>query len=702
MTQTPVRRILLIDDDRGFGVLTTRRLGRARYAVSQALTGQEGIDQAARLSPDLILLDYHLPQTNGVAVCEQIRRTDPDLPIILLSSHITMELITSAVRAGVNDFVEKQKPAELLRLRIEAALRVRDLSDLARVRLDAAEFLTEASASFNAVLETEQIVLRAAAVAERFGPTHLVLLELPTDGEPQLHWVSERPPDRGGHEVLGVIEAARAAFGVNIEPGIRLGHISRQWPTENPTARFTALCAAGAANRLYVVMGVREDLSEAERHLFERFTNRLAMALENARLLKGIQVAHDELSEAFGALGRAQAERISAEKLAGIGQLAAGVAHEINNPLAFVISNLNVLQEYLRDISAVMRAFLDGDADGARALAERVDAGYLVDDLDPLIAETLEGGARVHEIVRKLRSFTRVQAGDAIEELSLSALLNDVVHLLQGELRGRLTVERTFESVPRIYADRGRLSQVFLHLVTHAQRSIPEGREGRLRLRLYQGEGEVAIAFEDNGRGIASDRLGRILEPFESTGEITEGGLDLAIADEITRRHGGRIEVESTPGEGSKFTVFLPARAARPPVPIGAELSAAESQRVGVALFVDDEQFLLNAYRRAFGRVFDVRTAQGGDAALALLEADHDIQVVVCDLAMPRVGGIEVYEWIRKHRPSLIKRFVAVIGGQPDARQRAFIADTGTRSISKPFEIKAVSELLSRLMHEIN
>jgi nitrogen-specific signal transduction histidine kinase/CheY-like chemotaxis protein len=393
-------------------------------------------------------------------------------------------------------------------------------------------------------------------------------------------------------------------------------------------------------------------------------------------------------------LSRAQAERVAEETLAGIGQLAAGVAHEINNPLAFVVSNLSVLSQYVRQLKLLLDLYRTERYSEAARLAEQIDPEMLVQDLLPLIDETLEGSNRVQNIVRKLRGFTSVQGADRITELNVQAVLESVLNIMHGELRRRLFVKREFEAVPKVRGDRSKLSQVFLNLLTNAANSIPEAEQGQIIVRLFAKGSDVAIQFEDNGRGIPQDRLARVLEPFEAVEDIAVGGLDLAIADEIVRRHGGRIEVVSEDEAGSAFTVWLPTRSTVP-LPMIVQPSPPDEPR-GAALFIDDERFLLNAYRRAFGRRVKVHIAHGGEEGIRMLEGVEKIDVVFCDLVMPRVSGIEVWGWIKTHRPELLERFVVITGGQHGERNREFLEHTRLPVVHKPFRVKDVVEMINR------
>lgn len=696
-------RVLLIDDDEAFQVLMRRQLERAGhdfFAVGEAAEALRAVEET---HPDVVLLDYRLPGSSGLELCERLRADERYrfLPIILLSNHTTIELIREAVRVGVNDFLEKGAPVQLLEVRIRAALRTKRLADLAERRYEEVVFLARIGARLNRTLHLDEVLREAGRAAERFRPAALFVVKLDEEGPPTLYAFSGRARTAAAL-VDDVVERARAALSVHLERAeLKVEHIVMAWAAADSKALVGHAPASSGPLRIYIAMQTEAPLEGADLDLFVALAERLAPPLQNALLYRSKQQANEKLSAAFQALAREQAERVAAEKLASVGQLAAGVAHEINNPLAFVISNLNVLQDYVQDLGMLLQLYLEGRHDEAERLGKRIDPRSVLDDLGPLIEETRQGSERVHVIVRKLRGFTQMQGTDAIEEVNLQSVLESVLRILHGELRKRpgLTIERQYHSdVPHVRGDRGRLSQVFLNLVNHVADRVREQEDGRLAIDLLRHNGEVTVRLCDNGPPLSAEAQRRLFEPFGATGDIAIGGFDLAIADEIVRRHGGRIDVRS--GEqGAMITVALPARSTIPLPTVQVEPAPPDVPR-GHALFIDDERFLLNAYKRAFGRTVDVHVAHGGEEAIKMLQELPRVDVVLCDLVMPRVNGIDVYAWVQEHRPDLLDRFLIVTGGQQGERNREFLDRTGLPVIQKPFRVKEVEEMLLRYMRD--
>ncbi len=692
-------RILLIDDDVDYHVILSRHLTLAGHEVITASTGSEGLAAVERHRPDVVLLDYSLPSMDGLEVCRQMRQDPANrfLPVILLTGHSSTELTERAVAAGVDDFIDKGASEQALLVRIHAALRSKRLADVAVQRYDELSFLAEVTDDFNRSLEEDDVLLAAANALERFHPAGLHVLLVPPDAPPALRSFCAIAPAHGDALVATLVERARSALSIHVElEELRLFHKPVDWEQPRRPELIGRALRAGRLLRAYVALQPGVPLDAPGQRIFDGLADRLAIPLENARLYQALREKNEELHRTMTANRRAQATMVHQEKMASIGQLAAGVAHEINNPLAFVISNLNVLGEYVNDLRELLALYQSGRLREAQQYEERIDPVFLLKDLESLVGETIEGANRVHQIVRDLRTFSHNTSNESFDEVSLQSVIESALNILHGELKTRAAVQRDLQPVPSVRGSRSQLGQVILNLVMNAAQAIQPDTDGRIVVRLFQLPGEVGIQVEDNGCGIPEEQQARIFEPFVTTKRAGEGtGLGLAIVDDIVRRHGGRVEVQSRPGEGSRFTVLLPARSTMP-IPLIVAQPGPPEEPEGIALFIDDERFLLSACRRAFGRSVKVLTAQGGEEAIALLQTTPEIDVILCDLIMPRVGGIDVYSWVRAHRPELRDRFVIVTGGQHGDRSREFLQRTELPVVYKPFNVAEVAQLIKR------
>jgi len=237
---------------------------------------------------------------------------------------------------------------------------------------------------------------------------------------------------------------------------------------------------------------------------------------------------------------------ITSARLAAVGELAAGIAHEINNPLAFVRANLSQLEERWKRVRG--RLGPAGDDEELRELSQ---------DFEELIEESTEGVDRAAEIVRGVKSFAH--AGSSTREpTDLAPLLDDVLHVASAQLRDRVTVQRDYADAPPVTCAPQQLKQVFLNLVVNAAQAMEEG--GTVRVSVRAEDGSVVVSVRDDGCGIPPELIDRIFDPFFTTKRVGEGtGLGLGIAHQIVESHGGEIEVDSAPGRGTVFRVRLPA-----------------------------------------------------------------------------------------------------------------------------------------------
>ncbi|WP_434391792.1 hybrid sensor histidine kinase/response regulator [Melittangium boletus] len=373
--------------------------------------------------------------------------------------------------------------------------------------------------------------------------------------------------------------------------------------------------------------------------------------------------------------------------MASMGTLAAGIAHEINNPLAFVISNLGFLSDELRRMPSIMPP---------GGLAARPEAN----EWRGVLTEAREGAERVRQIVRQLKAFSRPDE-ERVDAVDLHAVLDSAVMLAANEIKHRAKLWREYGPVPRVMGNEGRLCQVFLNLVVNAAQAIPEGAADKNEIRLLTRrgrDGRVVVEVQDTGSGIPADVLGRIFDPFFTTKPVGVGtGLGLAICHGIITSLGGDISVESEPGRGTLMRVVLPAseegvreeKAAPAPTPV-------PTQR-GRVLIVDDEPAVGRALRRIL-REHDVELATSGRQALERLRTDSRFHVVLCDVMMPDLGGKDLYEAVQRDGSGLERRFVFVSGGAFTPGARDFLARVPNPTLEKPFDEAAVKRVVRELV----
>jgi len=264
-------------------------------------------------------------------------------------------------------------------------------------------------------------------------------------------------------------------------------------------------------------------------------------------------------------LAAAQSQLLQSEKMASIGQLAAGVAHELNNPIGFVNSNLGSLENYLGDLFLIADAYAAAEAQApadcpgiehVRALKREKDYDFLRADIVQLLAESKDGLARVAKIVRDLKDFSR-PGEEKMDWADLHQGLDSTLNVVWNELKYKCEVKKDYGELPPVRCAMSQLNQVFMNLLVNAGHAIPE--KGTIAIRTGRRGDAVFVAIADTGAGIPPENLKRIFDPFFTTKPVGKGtGLGLSLSYGIVKKHGGRIEVDSEVGQGTTFTVWLP------------------------------------------------------------------------------------------------------------------------------------------------
>ena len=281
-----------------------------------------------------------------------------------------------------------------------------------------------------------------------------------------------------------------------------------------------------------------------------------ALAIEQAQSKAELKIATEKLA-------KSQMQLLQSEKMAVIGQIAAGVAHEINNPIGFVKSNLGSLRTYVADLLALIDAHelsknsqLPQDKAAIEGLKTSIDLDFLRQDVVELLSESREGLERVRKIVQNLRDFSRIDS-DEWELADLNSGLESTLSIVLNELRPKVTVIKNYGALTPVRCQLGQINQVFLNLLVNAGQAIEQ--HGTITLSSGMAEAWVWVSVQDTGCGMTSDVRSRIFEPFFTTKPVGLGtGLGLALAHDIISKHHGRLEVHSELGQGSRFTVWLP------------------------------------------------------------------------------------------------------------------------------------------------
>jgi PAS domain S-box-containing protein len=373
-----------------------------------------------------------------------------------------------------------------------------------------------------------------------------------------------------------------------------------------------------------------------------------------------------------------EARLVRADRLAALGTLLAGIAHEMNNPLSYVLLGMDEIADSLQDLPPTGR-------------------------LPQLLAEVRQGVSRLASIVRQLRATSRPDSEER-GAVDLQAVLDAALRVAQNQLRHRARLTVDSQPVPPVEGNAQRLEQVILNLLVNATQALPEGRvDNEIQVSLRASEQQVVLEVRDNGPGIPPEVLPRIFDPFFTTKSVGVGmGLGLSICHGIVSAHRGAITVDSGgAGGGASFRVTLPVMKTVPAsIPVAAA-PAPEADRAPAAgprqrvLVVDDEAALADMVGRMLSPDYEVEVVVEPGAALDRLTTGPAYDIVLCDLMMPRITGMDLYDEATRRRPELAPRFVFMTGGAFTERATDFLATVPNERIDKPFNRAALAALLA-------
>lgn len=375
---------------------------------------------------------------------------------------------------------------------------------------------------------------------------------------------------------------------------------------------------------------------------------------------------------------RLHTQLLRSDRLAALGTLAATIAHEINNPLSFVLNNLEVLEDRVRGTS--------------------VDP-----EVHTCLEEAREGVRRVATIVRDLRSMTHPGPGAQPKHMSVNATLDAALRICEGEARNRATIVRDYgRQLPAVFADEAQLGQVFLNLLVNAIQAIEPGdpATNRITLRTRQNANTVEIEICDTGPGIDARHVDRLFEPFVTTKEVGEGtGLGLYVCRSIVEGLHGSIQLTPLDVRGTRAKVQLPVAPPTEERGVGSgpvpEPPPTENHALRI-LIIDDEEMLASALARSL-KDHTVQTANRGMKALELAAVTR-FDLVLCDLIMPEMSGKEVFEALKAIDPTISGRFVFMTGATITSEARAFAERVNAPVLEKPFSRAELLDVLDRFL----
>lgn len=519
-------KILVVDDEPGMREMLVFELGQRGYEVAAAANGEEAMARLRAGKFQLVISDVKMPRMGGIEMLDAVKKLDPDVEVIMSTGFGTIETAVGAMKQGAYDFVQKPFNIDEMAALVEKALEKTGLKAMLGVY--------ESSKAVLSSLELGELLPLVAGLAVKvLKADDASIMMRAESGCLEVAAAAGLSRERGnacllpGERVAGLVAQDGRPLIINgpLKDDPRFNGLESSYAITS--AIVYPLYAEGELLGVLNVnrVGRAEAFVPADLCYAAIFCSHLSQAIKNAKLYR-------RLGERLKEIQEMQLQLVRSERLAAVGQLSAGVAHEINNPLGGIMGFAEML----------LRSGLTGQ--------QREDAEAI-----------LRESKRLGGIVRNLLRFSR-GGGENREPVDLAAILEATLQLSAFELRrANIEVERSLSpGLPKVLGAAGQLQQVFLNIVTNARHAM-EGRSGgRLRVQAFAEGGKVTLRFEDNGGGIPPENLGRIFEPFFTTKPSGKGtGLGLSISYGIIRDHKGSIHAENVPGGGAAFVIELPA-----------------------------------------------------------------------------------------------------------------------------------------------
>jgi len=629
-----LRRIslLLVEDSPADAALVIRALEQAGFSleVERVASAFDLIEALASRVWDLVISDYSMPGFGGMEALTLLHRSGHDIPFLVVSGTIGEEMAVDMLKAGADDFILKDSLSRLA-LSVERALE-QAAARRARVRAEvelraSEEHLRTVMDSLGDVVFTTDRDLRHTRV---FGTRMTV-------------------PRRSGDSLLG-------------------RRPEELWPSDVADAHAAAMRRALDGERALCEWSL--EGSEGTRRYQTAFS---PLKSEAGRVEGVVGVERDVTAQRD-----LEVQLAASDRLASIGMIAAGVAHELNNPLAALIANLELLHEELR---------------GGRRYSELDDAR--------------EAAGRLRAIVADISIFSRPH-GDENTAVDLLGVLESSVRVAATETRHVATVHLERIEVPPVLGNAARLGQLFLNLLVNAAHAMPEGHasNNEIRVRAFVGEGpsagRVIVEVKDTGVGMSPEVLRRMRDPFFTTKPIGRGtGLGLAICQRIVDALGGELSAESVLGSGTTFRVALPITAER--ALVSSRASRPRSQRPPSGhriLIVDDERLVLNMLKRLLSFEYEVVAVSRAAEADERITGGERFDLILCDVMMPDVTGMALHARLLALAPEQAERMVFVTGGAYSTDAQAFLERVPNPHLEKPFDIEVLQNIVrARIEH---
>jgi two-component system cell cycle sensor histidine kinase/response regulator CckA len=637
-TTSSSKTILVVEDERVVARDIQRSLVDLGYQVpATASSAEQAIRLASERCPDLVLMDIRIKGERDGIEAATILRKRFDVPIVYLTAYADEPTVERAKLTQPFGYLMKPVKTYELRSAVEIALFKHEMDKQLR---DRERWLATTMRSIgDAIISTD-----AAGRINYMNPV----------AEALTGWNAAQAQGRMSEEILRLVRDDRL-----------------RTPIENP------LQVALDEGRPLSVDGVLVRAAGQEHFISD---STAPIVGDGGSVLGAVMVFRD-----VGEQRRLQRQLEQADRLATVGTMAAGIAHEVNNPLTFILSNITFVLEEIRG-----------------RLGQSGTPSWLK-ELEAALADAEEGTKRIQKIVADLKTFTR-PAADAAETADLNEVLNWSLAVAGHELASKGQVVRQLGDVPRVDASAARLGQVFVNLIINAAQALDPARRATNEVVLRtctDAQGRAVAEIRDTGCGMTGEVMAKAFDPFFTTKLANQGtGLGLSVSHGIVESFGGTIVFESQAGQGTLARVVLPP--GQPPAlkTQSSDASASLGPR-GYLLIVDDEPLLRSALRRVLGGQHATTCPKTFVDALALVVGGMRFDLILCDLTAPGRAGPDFYDEILRQDAEQARRMIFLADGTLPPRTVEFLSSIPNRRIEKPCDMQLLRGLVNELLIEM-
>lgn len=641
MTEQARARVLLVESDPEEAAAFAPLI-EEQQAIQLSLAVADRLESALqRLDTqcfDVVVLDPDLPDVSGMQALALLGRAAPHLPLVLLTTENELEQVIQAAQLGVQDYLVKgELDGNLLQRTIRYAIERKRSEE--RLRLSEERFRTLVSSMEDVVFTVD----RQGFFNGLYGRW------LVRESAPPSYYEGRSPSELFGPKLGALHEkhfrlalaGESLVYEADLERDgkLRQFHISLS-PMHDTKGQVTGL------------VGVGRDVTEQR---------------------------------------KMQGQLLLSERMASMGTLAAGVAHEINNPLASVLTNI---EDALRNLSS-------RDELIAGALEQVPHLGPRLADVRDALAEAREAAERVRTIVRDLKVFSRSDEV-TLGPVDVQRVLESSLRLAWNEIRHRARLCKDFEQLPPVHANEARLGQLFLNLLINAAQAIPEGKADKnsITLRTRALDDQVLVEIQDTGCGVPEEIRASIFEPFFTTKPMGQGtGLGLTICQRIVAELKGQLSFSCADGKGTVFRVLLcTSRVQQPEQDEEVRSLATQSEPLGGRILVIDDDAPVGSALRRILRDHQITLETRAQNALTRLNRGEQYDLIICDLMMPEMTGMDLHGELERTHPALAERMIFMTGGAFTPRSREFLDRVPNPRVEKPFESQNIRSLVAQLL----